>query len=128
MMLCVAGLVFAASGFTLEWQHSVARTIWWERWEVTDAGLAPVEARITGAGAGMEPPPDARRLADGWHWTPQVSPQPQVLLAASGATGGGWRLCAGGRCHDLPETGAPLRLSLCDPAGRSAADFTMLQR
>jgi len=113
-MLCVAGMALAVAGFTLEWQHSVARTMWWERWEVTAQGLAPVEARITGAGAGMEPPPDARREADGWHWTPRVPPQREVVLSTSGATGGGWRLCADGACLDLPETGRPLVLSACD--------------
>lgn len=116
-MLCVAGgglaLALATAEFTLDWQHSVARTVWWERWQVTDQGLAPVEARITGPGAGMEPPPDARRMADGWHWTPTVPPQPMVVLAGSGATGAGWRLCTRDGCHILPETGAPILLRLC---------------
>ncbi|QDA36662.1 DUF1850 domain-containing protein (plasmid) [Paracoccus liaowanqingii] len=114
MMLCVAAGAFALSlateGFTLDWTHSVARTVWWERWQITDAGLTPVEARITGTGAGMEPPPDAR-LRDGvWHYAPQVPPQRQVVLAASGATGAGWRLCAQGTCHALTEDQGPLRL------------------
>ena len=117
-MLCVAGggfaLALAASEFTLDWRHSVARTLWWERWQVTEAGLAPVEARITGAGAGMEPPPEAVWQGGGWSWAPDVPPQRQVLLAGSGATGGGWRLCADGLCHTLPETGEPLSLSVCD--------------
>ena len=113
-MLCVAGLVLAVSEFTLDWQHSVARTIWWERWQVSAAGLFPVEARVSGPGAGMEPPPDAHLMEDGWHWTPRVPPQREVILATSGKTGGGWRLCANGTCFDLPETGRPVRLSLCD--------------
>lgn len=117
-MLCVAGpglaLALAASEFTLDWRHSVARTVWWERWQVTAEGLAPREARITGPGAGMEPPPEASRTPDGWSWIPDLPPQRQVHLAASGATGGGWRLCANGACHDLPEAGEPLSLTLCD--------------
>ncbi|CAM3072882.1 DUF1850 domain-containing protein [Paracoccus nototheniae] len=114
-MLCVAAaggfaLSLATSQFTLDWTHSVARTTWWEGWQITHAGLAPVEARITGTGAGMEPPPDAR-LQDGvWHYNPQIPPQRQVVLGASGATGAGWRLCAQGRCHALPEDMGPLRL------------------
>ena len=50
-------------------------------------------------------------LQDGvWHYTPRVPPQRQVVLAASGATGAGWRLCAQGACHALPEDQGPLRL------------------
>jgi len=114
-MLCVASGVtvlaaLAASGFTLSWTHSVARTTWWERWQITGAGLAPVEARITGAGAGMEPPSDATFRDGAWHFVPQIGPQQQVILAASGASGSGWRLCASGHCRDLPEDGHPLHL------------------
>ncbi|EGJ23112.1 DUF1850 domain-containing protein [Cereibacter sphaeroides] len=105
MSLCVAAgaavLSLAASSFTLSWTHSVEHVEWWERWEVTEAGLRPVEARIQGSGAGMELPPDAWREADGWHYVPRLPPQREVRLAASGMTGGGWRLCAAGRCHDL---------------------------
>lgn len=118
-MICVSAgafaLALAAPGFTLEWRHSVTRTLWWERWTADDQGLAPVEGRMTGPGAGMEPPPDAVWGDGAWHFAPRVPPQQVVHLAASGATGGGWRLCAQGSCHDLPETMGPIRL-------RSAAD------
>ncbi|WP_410219144.1 DUF1850 domain-containing protein [Paracoccus sp. (in: a-proteobacteria)] len=113
-MLCVAAgavlMSLATSQFTLDWTHSVARTAWWERWRVTEAGLAPVEARITGTGAGMEPPPDAALRDGAWHYVPHVPPQRQMILAASGTTGAGWRLCAGDQCHRLPEDQGPLRL------------------
>lgn len=113
-MLCVgagaAVLSLAVTGFTLDWTHSVERTAWWERWHLSDAGLAPVKARITGPGAGMEPPPDATFRDGAWWFTPQVPPQRQVFLGASGATDGGWRLCADDRCHRLPEDQGPLRL------------------
>ncbi|WP_022708443.1 DUF1850 domain-containing protein [Paracoccus zeaxanthinifaciens] len=113
-MICVAAgaavLTLAAPGFTLEWTHSVERTRWWERWQATEAGLAPVEARITGSGAGMEPAPDAVLRDGAWWWEPDTPPVAQVLLGASGATGGGWRLCAAGECHDLPEGERPIRL------------------
>lgn len=114
-MLCVgagAALVLAlpVTGFTLDWTHSVERVAWWERWQMTDAGLAPVQARLTGSGAGMEPAPDAVFRDGAWWFTPRVAPQRQVVLAAAGATGAGWRLCAAGTCHDLPETAGPLRL------------------
>jgi hypothetical protein len=49
----------------------------------------------------MEPPADAV-LANGW-WTyrPALPPQRNINLAASGATSGGWTLCAAGRCMEL---------------------------
>ncbi|WP_442771579.1 DUF1850 domain-containing protein [Paenirhodobacter enshiensis] len=70
-MLCLATgtkvLAFAVSTFTLSWTHSVQRTEWWERWEVTEAGIRPVEARVTSSGAGMEAPEGAGAAADGRH-------------------------------------------------------------
>lgn len=114
-MLCIATggavLALAVSGFTLDWTHSVTRGTWWERWEVTPQGLRPVMARITGSGAGMDPPDGARFDGSGWTYAPSLPPQRQVLLGASGATGAGWRLCAGDECHSLGATaGDPVRL------------------
>lgn len=129
-MLCVASGAFllslATHDFTLDWQHSVERTAWWERWQVTDTGLAPVAARITASGAGMEPPLDAVLRDGAWEYTPQVPPQRDVWLGASGATGGGWRLCAEGQCHALPEGDGPLHLwsapDCRQPSGDPQAD------
>lgn len=122
-MLCIAAggkvLALAVSTFTLNWTHSVQHTDWWERWEVSDAGLRPVEARITSAGAGMEPPPNAVRQADGWHYRPSLPLQRDVFLGASGATGDGWKLCAAGACRVLgAEPDVPLHLwtaAVCAP-------------
>ena len=123
MTLCIAegGLVLALAveNFTLHWTHSVTRGIWWERWELSADGLRPVEARITGSGAGMEPPEGAILINGAWSYIPDLPPQHQVLLAASGATAGGWTLCATGICHDLgTDPGPPVRLwqaASCDP-------------
>ena len=101
-MLCVAAggavLALAVDAFTLEWTHTVERVQWWERWEVSEAGLRPVEARVVGSGAGMEPPEGAGLMADGWHYAPQVPPLPEVSLASTGQ-GDGWQFCAGGACR-----------------------------
>ncbi|MBD3788130.1 MAG: DUF1850 domain-containing protein [Sphingomonadales bacterium] len=115
MSLCIAAggpvLALAVGGFTLSWNHSVEHITWWERWEVTGTGLRPVEARVIGPGAGMEAPEGATRHADGWHYRPDLPPQPEVFLAASGATGAGWTLCAAGACHEIGATeGAPVHL------------------
>ena len=118
MSLCILSgggtLVLAAGAFTLSWSHSVERTRWEEDWRVTAAGLELLEARVAGSGAGMEPPEDAV-LRDGfWTYAPDLPPTPQLLLAASGATGDGWRLCAAELCLRLGErSGSPVTLFPC---------------
>lgn len=118
MSTCLmAGAVAIALGpggtFSLEWTHSVEKVTWHEDWQVTADGLIPVRAAIKGSGAGMEPGPDAR-LEDGWLvWEPQPRPVPDLALAASGATGGGWRLC-GVECVRLgADAGEPVILRAC---------------
>jgi hypothetical protein len=118
MSLCVTGggevVRLAVTAFTLAWTHSVERVRWEEAWRVTPLGLTLVEARVRGSGAGMEPPEGARLEGGWWVFTPGVPPQRELVLAASGATGGGWTLCAGGSCHEIgKEAGVPVRLSPC---------------
>jgi hypothetical protein len=107
------------AAFTLVWTHSIEKTEWQEDWRVTPQGLALVEARIKGFGAGMEPPPDAR-LANGWfQWQPKQPPQRELVLGNSGAAGE-WRLCSDGSCRTLSDVfGHPIganvtTLSACD--------------
>lgn len=104
MSLCLAAgavsLALAWSSFTLSWIHSVEKIEWQEDWRVTPSALELTEARVKGAGAGMEPPPEAR-FADGWwHYRPTIPPLPRVVLARSDATAD-WRLCHDARCVDL---------------------------
>lgn len=117
-LLTAAGVISLAAGdFTLSWQHSTAHTLWTETWEAKEGFLRPVRARIEGPGAGMEAPEGAWREESTWVWHPQVPPMREVHLAASGATGGGWRLCADGNCHEVgAESGAALRLSATEGA------------
>jgi hypothetical protein len=118
MSLCVIGpalaLRLAAETFTLAWDHSVERTAWIEAWRVDGLALTLTEARVRGSGAGMEPGPDAR-LDDGWWvWNPATPPLPRLTLAASGATGAGWRLCHDGGCLTLgADPGAPVVIEPC---------------
>jgi hypothetical protein len=117
MSLCVAGpeaLRLAVTAFTLAWTHSVEHVRWEEDWRVTPSGLELVEARVRGSAAGMEPPEGAQLEQGWWVYAPALPPRRELLLAASGATGGGWTLCAAGRCRALGATaGAPLRLAPC---------------
>jgi hypothetical protein len=116
--LCIAAagktLLIAASAFTLSWTHSVEKIAWQEDWQVGQDGLRIVEARVKGSGAGMEPP-EGSVLKDGWwHYKPALPPQKQVRLAASGATGGGWTLCAAGECMVLgAAVGGDATLTAC---------------
>ncbi|EKF19219.1 DUF1850 domain-containing protein [Nitratireductor pacificus] len=118
MSLCVlAGgkaATIAATLFTLSWTHSVEKIRWEEDWRVSPAGLEIVEARVQGSGAGMEPPPEARFSEGWWRYRPPLPPQAELVLAASGATGSGWRLCAAGTCHEIgAEAGKPVILRYC---------------
>lgn len=118
MSLCVLAAgkttALAVTAFTLSWTHSVEKTRWEEQWRLTPAGLEIVEARVRGSGAGMEPPADAV-LKDGWWvYRPDLPAQPQLMLAASGATGDGWELCAAGECRTLGASAhAPTVLKPC---------------
>ena len=113
--LIVAGkaMMLAVPLFSLGWTHSVEKVEWQERWRIESGTLVLEEARIRGSGAGMEPPPEARRV-DGWYvWQP-VRRETRLTLAASGATGAGWQLCSAGTCHVLgAEAGAPVVLEPC---------------
>jgi hypothetical protein len=111
--------VFAAAAFTLAWTHSVEKTRWEEHWQVTPAGLQVVEARVRGSGAGMDPP-EGSVFKDGWwSYRPTVGPQDKLVLAASGATGEGWTLCAEGRCAVIGgRAGDPAVVTACDEHGQ----------
>ncbi|WPY95163.1 DUF1850 domain-containing protein [Limimaricola variabilis] len=113
LMVGVAALGLATGAFELSWTHSVEKVEWRERWRVERDALELVEARVRGSGAGMEPGPDAV-LRDGWWvWSPGLV-VPSLSLAASGATGAGWQLCADGQCRELAtQAGDPVTLTPC---------------
>lgn len=118
MSLCIlAGgkaLTLAAAAFTLSWTHSVEKIAWQEDWTVAVDGLRLVEARVQGSGAGMEPPEGAVLKEGWWVYAPEIGPLPQLVLAASGATGSGWTLCAEGRCMEIgAAAGEPVTLEPC---------------
>ena len=119
MSLClIAGTkvaTLAVAAFTLSWTHSVEKVIWQESWQVSPAGLELVEARVKGSGAGMEPGENAV-LQDGWWvWAPDLQPQKELHLAASGKTVSGWKLCAGEECFSLGNLPSPtIKLTYCE--------------
>ena len=124
LSLCLASAgvvkVLSLAAFTLVWTHSVEKIDWQEDWRVTPKGLALVQARVKGSGAGMEPPAGAR-LVDGWfQWQPGRPPMPEVVLGNSGVAGE-WRLCSDGSCRTLSEIFRhpigvnTIKMSACDP-------------
>ncbi|MBD8065036.1 DUF1850 domain-containing protein [Devosia sp. PTR5] len=126
MMLCIASAAgvtaLAVSSFSLSWTHSVEHTRWEEHWQVEERALQLVSATVEGSGAGIDLPPDARWVDGGWTYSPHLPPLPSVRLAASGATGGGWRLCTDEVCMDLgQEPGEEATLSAA-PNCEGAAD------
>ena len=118
MSLCILGLaqqvVIPAVVVSLGWTHSVEGTRWEETWRVGDNRIEIIGARIKGSGAGMEVPPGAVLIDGWWEYRPATAPLRQVVLAASGATRGGWTLCWRGGCRLLgAEPGPPITLRPC---------------
>ena len=105
---------FAISLFSLTWTHSVQKTEWQEEWALTPAGLQLTVARVKGSGAGMEPGDGAVLKNGWWEWQPKNPPVSELRLAASGATGGGWKLCHDGGCVELgSEAGDGVVIAQC---------------
>lgn len=119
MAVCIATvggvMKIAATSFVLSWTHSVEKVPWHEVWNVTPQGLVLSEARIKGSGAGMDPPADAV-LKNGWFtYHPNIPPRPEIVLAASGMTSGGWSFCADGSCMELGTTEEqPIHIHPCN--------------
>jgi hypothetical protein len=114
LMVGALALQLASPDFTLSWTHSVEKTGWREDWRLEERGLSLTRAAVKGSGAGMEPGPGAALEGDWWVWEIEGLQVPELRLAASGATGGGWQLCADGTCHELGATpGEPVVVAPC---------------
>ncbi len=103
-LLCIAAGSYAvamyAPTFTLAWEHSIEKVEWRETWKVQGQAMRPVEARIKGTGAGMEPPPDAR-LEEGWFvYVPKAQPLKRLDLPDSAHTKP-LRICLEGKCRPI---------------------------
>jgi hypothetical protein len=102
-----------AQRFTLRWQHTVEKIVWEEDYVVAGAWLYLSGARVQGSGAGMEPGEGAILNGGWWVWSPQTRVD-ELNLAASGATGAGWRLCDGPVCHVIgAQAGGAVRIAPC---------------
>lgn len=110
--------------FQLHWLHSVEKIPWDEHWTVTPQGLQLGLVRLSGSGAGMEPPPEARLVNGGFEYSAQDRPPVRDLLFPDSEFTGPISLCrddgtgctalstlAGRPAHDT----RPIALSLCIP-------------
>jgi hypothetical protein len=107
--LFVAGAVAAALAgpeFTLRWVHSVARTRWEEVYRLEGEVLVLTEARIEGSGAGMEPPPEARRDGAHWVWRPDRR-LPELRLTYSAGVRD-YTVCDAAGCRSLGDRAGAL--------------------
>jgi len=113
LMAGAVALTLAGPDFTLHWTHSVEKVEWREDWRIGATSLTLTRVAIKGSGAGMDPDPAARLEQGWWVWKPMTT-LPALTLAASGATGAGWTLCSGAKCHELGAApGEPIRLAPC---------------
>ena len=111
-----------AQRFTLRWQHTVEKVLWEEDYVVAGDWLYLSGARVQGSGAGMEPPPDAIKVGDSWHYRPADRWHRAVVLARS-EFGRDYEVCIDGICKPLstwaPGPLARTTLSPC-PSGSAA--------
>jgi len=125
MALCIAAggavIALAMQAFTIAWTHSIEKVRWEEDYRIEGSMLRLVEARVSGHGAGMEPPPGSRLEHGTWHYTPSLPLLPELRLTHSGYTAD-YELCSDGRCEALSvhapkaASGEAVRLYACDIA------------
>lgn len=113
MAICLTsalGLVLATlsgDAITLAWRHSVELVKWEEDYRVEGDHLRLVEARIQGAGAGMEVPEGARLYRGVWHYQPDLAQLLAVTLTRSSHTFD-YRICSGDGCVELATLAGPM--------------------
>jgi hypothetical protein len=99
--------ILSEGEFTLEWRHSVQKTLWVEHYRADGATLVLDTASVEGTGAGMEPPPVAVRHDGEWIWYPQTR-LPELRLTHSSYVPD-YTLCGpAGACRTLAGLVGPL--------------------
>ena len=98
-----------ANRFTLAWTHSIEKQRWEEDYDLVELErekrsarlwLRPLEARIKGSGAGMEPP-EGSRLINGWFvYRPTTAPLTVLRLSRSFFTDD-YSLCIESHCNSM---------------------------
>ena len=104
--------ILPAPTVTLRWIHTVEGSAWEEDYTTVAGLLRLEEARISGIGAGMEPPANARRNGDVWRYAPDLPPLSRIDLANS-AYARGYDLCWDEHCaalNSIVPRGLPVAL------------------
>ena len=106
--------VLPAHRFTLHWQHTVEKVAWEEDYLIAGDWLYATGARVRGSGAGMEPPADAVRSGDAWHYRPRERWHRELAFARS-EFGRDYVLCVDADCRPLSDIAplGPTRLRPC---------------
>lgn len=102
-LLSLGGALLAwleGEGFTLSWKHSVEQTLWQETWKIEPGGLVNIISRVSGTGAGMDPPEGSVKRPGGWAYRPALPVQARVMLAHT-STMQDYSFCAGSQCLPL---------------------------
>lgn len=111
-------LMLTTPDFQLSWTHSVEHVEWQEDWHIDGSTLSLTTARVRGSGAGMEPGDNAQLKNGWWEWSGHLR-VPSLILAASGSTGAGWKLCADGYCLVVGEqSGEQIVVQSCTDAAQ----------
>lgn len=100
----VAGLLVAPLGetITLQWTHSIEKTLWEEDYRLQGDFLRLTSARVRATGAGMEPPLQAVFHDGAWHYTPDLPLLPAVTLRHSPYVAP-YTICTAAGCRPLPQ-------------------------
>jgi len=94
--------VLAGDAFTLAWTHSVEKIRWEEDYRIAGSRFVLTAARVSGSGAGMEPPPGSKFKDGQWHYIPEIEPLAQLRLARAGVTAD-YQICQNDTCHELGQ-------------------------
>lgn len=109
-----------AHEFTLQWQHTIEKTLWEEDYLVAGDWLLLTRARIRGSGAGMEPPADAVKDGNAWSYRPADRWRRSLQLARSGY-GEDYVLCVGKTCRAFGDLVAARGLTTLQPCAQPSA-------
>jgi hypothetical protein len=113
--LSIAGVIVSVwphAQFALGWTHSIEKTRIEELWQVDPvrSRLVLKEQRLSGSGAGFDPPEHARLTNGRWVTEGRGRSVERLRLARSGHAGD-WELCSASHCQPIESL---LNASLSD--------------
>jgi len=103
--LSIAGVIVSVwphAQFTLGWTHSIEKTRIEETWQIDTLRnrLVLNEQRLSGSGAGFDPPDHARLINGRWVADGRGRSVERLRLTRS-SYAGDWELCSAARCQPI---------------------------